>query len=383
MVRSLVQPSKKSGVALLATGKHSAEHELCAHKHLAKKIAQLLGLAFYDTAVSGAAAPPNNLYLVPDDTLVTRIHSQPFGIHSIHDFFGGMVAQPVLATKAITHPLFKNGDQSPTDWPILFSQKVSDAVLKGYTVFTLNDVQRAGSQLLLDGPVRVKSVRACAGRGQHLVTNGAELTALIATLDETEVAAWGLVLEENLQCVSTYSVGQVNLGELTISYVGTQSTTRANDGDTVYGGSKLLLVRGDYDDLLTLNLPTNTQLAIAQARTYEEAAFAHIPGFIASRRNYDVAQGINDQGKLCSGVLEQSWRIGGASGAEVYALEAFARDPSLSVIQASTCEIYGATELPPHTAVLYRGEDAQVGFISKLVTVEPYGNANADHQHRG
>lgn len=248
MVSSPAHPRRKSGVALLATGKKSAEHELCAHRHLAQKIAQLLDMAFYDTAVSGAVAPPNNIYLVPDDTLVTSIHSQPFGIHSIHDFFGGMVAQPILATKAITHSLFKNGDQSPSDWPLHFSATVSDAVLKGFTVFTLNDVQRAGSQLLLDGPVRIKAVRACAGRGQHLVTSGAELTALIATLDEAEVAAWGLVLEENLQCVSTYSVGQVTLGKLTVSYVGTQSTTRANDGETVYGGSKLLLVRGDYDD---------------------------------------------------------------------------------------------------------------------------------------
>lgn len=380
MISRAAHDQSKLGVALLATGRNYAEHELCTYKHLAKIIARLLDLEFYDAGMSDNIAPAQ-VYFVPDDTLSTSTHSQPFAIYSVHDFFGGMVAHPTLATKAITHPLFKNGDQAPFGWPIQFSQKTGDAVLKGYTVFTLNDVQRAGSQLLLDGPLRVKSVRACAGRGQHLVTSGAELTALIATLDEEEVAKWGVVLEENLNHVSTYSVGQVTLGQLTVSYLGTQSTTRANDGDTVYGGSSLLLVRGNYDDLLTLNLPANMDLAVAQARTYEEVAFAHIPGLLASRRNYDVAQGINSQGELCSGVLEQSWRIGGASGAEIYALEAFARDPSLDVIQASTCEIYGATELPPHTAILYSGEDPQVGFISKLVTVKPYGNANPNHQH--
>ena len=47
----------------------------------------------------------------------------------------------------------------------------------------------------------------------------------------------------------------------------------------------------------------------------DAAATECFPGLVASRRNYDVAQGTNARGKRCSGVLEQSWRLGGATGA--------------------------------------------------------------------
>ena len=44
---------------------------------------------------------------------------------------------------------------------------------------------------------------------------------------------------------------------------------------------------------------------------------AAFPGLFASRCNYDVVTGADGVGKHHSGVLEQSWRAGGASGAEI------------------------------------------------------------------
>src|SRR5499427_910266 len=70
-------------------------------------------------------------------------------------------------------------------------------------------------------------------------------------------------------------------------------------------------------------------------------------GFAASRRNYDVAQGIGADGRRRSGVLEPSWRIGGASSAELAALAAFARDPSLKIVRASHLEEYGEGRRAP------------------------------------
>ena len=64
-------------------------------------------------------------------------------------------------------------------------------------------------------------------------------------------------------------------------------------------------------------------------------------GLFASRSNYDVAQGVDDEGVWRSGVLEQSWRIGGASGAEIAALQMFRDQPRLRWVQASTHEIHG------------------------------------------
>src|SRR5690606_19075412 len=117
-------------------------------------------------------------------------------------------------------------------------------------------------------------------------------------------------------------------------------------------------------------LSEKERLAISQARKYEEAAFACFPELLLSRRNYDIAQGINASGDFCSGVLEQSWRIGGASGAEIFALDAFSKDKKLQCVRASVYEVYGTAEPPAHTAILYSGNDPEVGYITKYVKVE-------------
>ncbi|WP_122827541.1 DUF3182 family protein, partial [Pseudomonas viridiflava] len=92
----------------------------------------------------------------------------------------------------------------------------------------------------------LKPVLATAGRGQVVVTTEAELAEAITRQDLHEIQDYGLVLEENLTEVITFSVGQVQVAGLTASYYGTQDLTRDNQGETVYGGSRLHLVRGDY-----------------------------------------------------------------------------------------------------------------------------------------
>jgi hypothetical protein len=203
----------------------------------------------------------------------------------------------------------------------------------------------------------------------------ASIEAMLQTIDPAELAGYGLVLEENLIEVTTYSVGRVRVMDLVVTYYGTQRLTRDNAGELVYGGSDLVVVRGDFERLLSLDLSDDVRLAVAQARRYDAAAEVSFPGFVVSRRNYDVAQGINACGQRRSGVLEQSWRIGGASGAEIAALEAFAAEPDLEVVRASTVEEYGTNVAPPADAVVYfQGADEEVGSITKYVTVEPHAN---------
>jgi hypothetical protein len=75
-------------------------------------------------------------------------------------------------------------------------------------------------------------------------------------------------------------------------------------------------------------------------------------------------------------VLEQSWRIGGASSAEVAALEAFARDPHLRAVRAECVEAYGKCARPPDDAVVYfSGVDSVVGQITKYALATPYVDA--------
>src|SRR3954452_13632032 len=195
-------------------------------------------------------------------------------------------------------------------------------------------------------------------------------------MDAAELRRHGLVLEEDLGDVTTYSVGQVRVAGLMASYCGTQALTTDNGSATVYGGSELLVVRGGFEALPELGLLAEAALAAAQARAYDTAATEHFPGLFASRRNYDVVQGLDAEGHRRSGVLEQSWRIGGASGAEVAALEAFSATPALRAVRAATVERYGDGHAPPpHATIYFRGTDERDGAMIKYALAEPYDHA--------
>jgi hypothetical protein len=135
----------------------------------------------------------------------------------------------------------------------------------------------------------------------------AELDALIEKFS-SKITSHGLVLEINLRHVTTRSVGQTMVGDRMIAYHGTQRSVTNNQG-LAYGGSHLICVRGGWEELELKNLPMDTEArrAIAQARTCDRNATQY-PGFLASRRNYDVGQGIDGRGQWRSGVLEASWR---------------------------------------------------------------------------
>jgi Protein of unknown function (DUF3182) len=167
----------------------------------------------------------------------------------------------------------------------------------------------------------------------------------------------------------------VNVAGWQLSYHGRQRLTRNPRGKEVYGGSSLHLVRGDFDALLRLELPDALRTAIEQALVYHRAALATFSGMFASRCNYDVVQGLDDAGVWRSGVLEQSWRIGGASGAEIAALHAFRDHPGLRWVDASTHEVHAdGVSLPQGAQVHFDGHDAQAGRLIKYAFVEACGD---------
>jgi hypothetical protein len=92
----------------------------------------------------------------------------------------------------------------------------------------------------------------------------------------------------------------------------------------------------------------------------------------ASRCNYDVIQGRDANGVWRSGVLEQSWRVGGASGAEIAALQAFADDDRVGSVRASTCERYGTAgdAVPEGAQIRFDGVDQHGDRLVKFVRVE-------------
>ncbi|UAW99675.1 DUF3182 family protein [Halopseudomonas nanhaiensis] len=357
-------------VVLLPASETVPQHELSCHEAIGNTLARMMGIPFKSIHKLSQAERP---YYIPSDTLNSLSDASALGIHSETDLFGGVVSVPYMSGKAIFHPLIAAPATRPPGWSDALHELAGDSVLPGYSAFCLADARMAAREMLASGPIRLKPVRAKAGRGQAVIRDESELEAALSQADEHELNTWGLVVERNLSDVETYSVGQVRAGGIVASYCGTQNLTPYATGQMVYGGSDLYIVRGDYDALIEADAAKPFRHAIVQARQYESAALQALPGLILSRRNYDVASGLDPHGVRVSGVLEQSWRIGGASGAEVAALAAFADDPALRYVEASTIERYGTGHAAPAGAsVVYSGDDGENGFITKYIRTQAH-----------
>jgi hypothetical protein len=342
---------------------HPEGHENMTRVGIATRLARVLDYAFGGEYEPGRSYP-GHLYFVPNDTLVGN-GIPALAIRSEQDLFGGTVPYPFLATKAVAHPLVE-GAFAPPGWTQALGASVADVVLHGYAAFTIEDARRAGLLMLQSGDARVKRGEGIGGLGQTVVSNAAELDAALDGLDAESLLRHGLVIEENLQEVTTFSVGRLLVGGRLATYVGTQRLTPNNNGVEVYGGSELRVARGDYDKLMGLDLEPSFRMAIQCARKFDTDVFRAYTGILASRRNYDIAQGLDAQGKPRMGVLEQSWRLGGASPAEIAALEAFGDDPALRSVHASCIELYGeGVTVPPAATLYFSGVDARVGRLTK------------------
>lgn len=348
-------------------------HELGSYEHVARGLADILGGHFGGVLRPGEA-PARGAYMVPSATLVGDAELKRLGISSERDFFGGMVPRPWMATKVITHALVHPRAIQPEGWDQRFATEVEPVVLPGYSSFSLEDAEVAGRRMLREGPVRLKPATATAGRGQARVDDINGLLKALEAMDALSLARHGLVIETHLENVQTFSVGRVVVGDWCMAYCGTQCLTTDNAGEPVYGGSRLLAVRGGFDELMRVGLPAPMRMAVALAQVYDRAASECLGGLVASRRNYDVACGRDGADRERYGVLEQSWRIGGASGAEVAALRALHAEPQQRVVCAACHEVYGReAAIPPDAMCAYSGFDEEVGFISKYTVLESYG----------
>ncbi len=358
-------PWQTSGVAALVEHDRPAGnvHDRASRATLLARISALLDQPLLE-AVDAAQASGMTALLVPGDALETDDANEA-GIFDRGDILGGVVPAMFIGTKSITHGLVDDDAARPPEWSVKMARLMGDAALPGYTAFTHADAARAGRLLLAKGPVRIKDVCGKAGLGQEVVRDAAALDAALGREDADALADYGIVLEENLTDVVTYSVGVTELGGQMISYWGTQNLTTDHKGREVYGGSDLHVVRGGFDALLALDLPDHLARAVRCAAIFDGAAHAAYPDIILTRRNYDVIEGTDAQGARRIGVLEQSWRVGGASGAEIAALEAFQAEADTAEVRCSTVEVYDLVTPPVGATIYYQGVDPVVGAMTK------------------
>ena len=344
-------------------------HESATHDWVAAEVARLMGLPYgglADAAVAG--------FYVPDDTL-TAVQARRLGVSDMHDLLGGVVPHAFVATKVVTHPLVGRDAAAPDGWNRQLGQALVAATVPGYSAFAFEDACTAYARLAAGGPVRFKLPTGVGGLGQRLLADAVQLHEALHEIGPDYLATHGVVLERHLERPVTFSVGQVHCAGMCIAYYGTQTTVKDRQGSEAYGGSDLLVVRGTLSDLLDGELAPDHRDVVAKAHVYDRFIAQAYPDFYASRRNYDVIAGSDRDGIRCSGVLEQSWRVGGATPAELAAIDAFARDPALRSVAASTREQYALVAPPPHAQVYYAGDDARVGPLTKYRTVTETAHA--------
>ncbi|MFX4086436.1 DUF3182 family protein [Sphingobium yanoikuyae] len=344
------------------------EHDKASRSELARRIARLGEARFVDhdslsdQQLSGGEA---DTLFIPTGTIDLST-ARKLGIQTESQIYGGVVPFPFVGSKVITHPVLGDDPAIPAGWRAELGLALAPHVLSGWSAFTLDAVRAAALDMLGRTAIRLKEVEATAGLGQFVATSVKELDEAIAQLDQAAISRHGVVIEENLDDVVTYSVGTTRLFGEVISYWGTQRLTTNNSGATVYGGSTLHVVRGGLDRLASLGLADELQQGIDKAIAYDAIVSRFYPDLLASRRNYDVAAGVNSYGERRIGVLEQSWRAGGASGAEIAAFEALARDAGRSAVTCMTMEIYGEVDAAPDGSIIYySGVDPVAGPMTK------------------
>lgn len=349
-----------------------AQHEPATRRWIAQRVADLLGYRY-----AGSYAPDmavgGRLYFVPQSTLLLD-RARQLGIATERDLLGGVVPHGFVASKAISHALIDGARVVPVGWSQDLARSLEAVVLPGSSAFDRDDAREAGIALLnRHAAIRIKPGAGIGGLNQSVATTAAELDAALDGLDDDATRQLGVVLELNLKDVETYSVGTVCVGDLAIAYVGVQRLTRNHKGHEVYGGSDLTCVRGRFEQLFDATSDPTQRQMLALAMHYDAAISREYPQLLASRRNYDVAVGRGEDGAIEHGVLEQSWRIGGATPAEVVALAAFAADPKLHRVRTSSHEVYDLIDPPPGAEVYFCAIDPAVGALTKYSVIDRHG----------
>jgi len=343
-------------------------HEVAVLHCAAGRLAELFGAR---RVAAAAAPPPCGRYWIPSSTL-SRREAAALGISDGSQLWGGIVPAGYVATKLVSHPRSGRRAAAPKGWIDIIG--LEDCTLPGWSVFSRADALAAGAELLRGGPVRVKPPRERGGRGQRVVRSEEELGNWLDAASPRALEE-GLVLERDLVESTTYSVGfSVLPGGHRIAYVGTQRTVITPQGVAAYGGSRLEVVRGTFADLEATLRPGKPRAAVQAASRYD-AVIRHAYGVVATRCNYDVIAGVDRLGRRHLGVLEQSWRFGGASMAELLAIECFTRMPGLQRVVAETVETFAGERVPAEAVMAWRGDARSPCKYARIVEEASAGMA--------
>lgn len=306
-----------------------------------------------------------NYYHIPSKP-ISSADAEKYGIKSSEDIFGGVVEDLLHANKGILHTTLSNTSLHPSGYSQDFPKLIRNAVLPGYTAFSkaeaveiMKCMNKHGT-----GSVRLKDPLESDASGQYVITNTIELDNVLSKYSDKNIFENGLVLEANINEAVTLSVGLIIFGNQEYSYFGKQKSVFHN-GRSKYGGTEIAMFRGNFNNLINrVDTGSNLHIAISQTSTVFDAFGTLDP--ILSRANFDVVQGFNNKGEFLSGVTDQSFRLGGASPAEVLAISKLNSDKNIECVNAEVDLIYDPTSKPPDPEDVIFLDHSTLKIISRV-----------------
>ena len=299
--------------------------------------------------------------------LLQKVYLSPWAFAPKTICLGGVVEIASHRDKAILHPRVPGYEQNCIWHSSKFADLVSGAVLPGFSVFSTADAHRAFRQLQAEGyVVRGKDPTRDGSGGQWVIKDEAHLDSIMGSLPEEQILNHGLVLESNLETLETLSVGQIYLNGKFYSYYGNQESTTSPKGNQTYGGTTLTMMRGPFEDLARSIDDPHLAQAVEQARTVYSAYSVYDP--LISRANFDVVQGQTANREFLSGVVDQSLRIGGATPAEIMAIEALQKDPSAKQVMAEVKIRWNPDPLSPKDTGVVFFDHARKRDVAKVLS---------------
>ena len=327
---------------------HASEHERITQAEFARRLA-----ALKDYEAGGLYEPrrpcPGRIYFVPGITL-TRSQAAALGIRGPDDLFGGVVPHAFVATKVISHPLVRPDAAALPGWNPAFGAQVGERCWPAMPLSITT--MRAEPAIGCSKAGRCASSRSAppAAAASGGARRRLELQRQLEAIDPGEVVTHGAGARRKPERRPHH---QRRPGEGRRSH---GKLLRPAAPDAQQPGERGLRrlrpdrVRGDFDALLAQDVPPEIRGGDrAGAALQRGRRSLATPASLPRATTTTSSLGRDAAGRSRSGVLEQSWRLGGATGAEIAALEVFRDQPGRNRVRASAIEVFGESPPPPRT----------------------------------
>jgi hypothetical protein len=311
--------------------------------YLAAHLATIIGGKYVDgIEYPNAGQPGIDMTLMPYDSVDPSepIANRVEGDSGIY----GAVVDRLKGTKSICHTPFCD-EGLPSSYDDAFSSRIDELGVKpmGFVVFGIDDAVDAIDFMKKRGSgVRIKLPLGSGVDNQKIIDSGKPSSLqdwIKSRVEGDHIQQYGLVIEEEVLPSSSDLPFALSTGELVVSeehytYVGWQ--VKGENGQ--YGGTVLRLTRGRQHPENVANIPGN----LAEVANVVTQASRDMLVEKAGRMNFNYLYGAGAGDTTDRLILtEPTFRPGGASAAELMAIEALLEDSSLPGIWARTSVEYG------------------------------------------